>query len=172
MKVQGRAREWALGHSKNGTEQIAVLFDYIDSNGEASTITWFGYFSEAACDRTIEALRYCGWEGDDFGRLDGLDKNEVELVIENETYEGKSHLKVQWVNRLAALALKAPMDQNQVAAFAARMRGKAVASRQKMAAAPRAQQPARAPAHRSPAGDYGDYDGPDAPPPTDDEIPY
>lgn len=168
MKVQGRAREWALGHSSNGTEQIAVLFDYVDSEGP-QTITWFGYFTEAACDRTIEALRYCGWEGDDFGRLEGLDKNEVELVLENDTYEGKTRLKVQWVNRLAALALKAPMDSNQIAAFAARMRGKAVASRQKMAAPRTQQQPGRTPANNSRSAPGYDH-GPEAP--FDDDIPY
>jgi hypothetical protein len=171
MKVQGRAREWALGLSSKNTEQIAVLFDYVDVHGEPQTITWFGYFSEAACDRTLEALRYCGWEGDDFGQLDGLDRNEVELELEHETYEGKERLKVRWVNRLSSLALKAPMDAGQIASFAARMRGKAIASKQKMAAAtPRTQQPARAPASATrpaggfdpgPSAPYSDEDSPD-----------
>lgn len=166
MKVQGRAREWALGHSGNGSEQIAVLFDYVNQSGEPDRITWFGYFSDAACDRTIEALRYCGWEGDDFGRLEGLDKNEVELVLETETYEGKARLKVQWVNRLSGLALKAPMDASQVASFAARMRGKAVASKQKMAA-PRTQTQAR-PATGQRSSNFDP--GPEAPPPDDDDL--
>jgi hypothetical protein len=166
VKVQGRAREWALGHSSNGTEQIAVLFEYVDKNGEPDTITWFGFFTDAAADRTIEALRYCGWEGDDFGRLEGLDKNEVELVLENETYQGKERVKVQWVNRLSGLALKAPMNAAQIAAFSARMRGKAVASKQKMAT-PSTQQ--RGASRVSDARNGG---GPDmsAPPPTDDDI--
>jgi len=166
VKVQGRAREWALGHADNGTEQIGILFDYSDENGEPNKITYYGYFTESTADRTIESMRYCGWEGDDFGQLDGLDRNEVELVIEDETYQGKTRRKIQWVNRLASVALKRPMDAQQIAAFAAKMRGRAVASRQKMAGSS-----AGARTQRQPARAAG---GPDmsAPPPGDDDIPF
>lgn len=162
MKVQGRAREWALGHADNGTEQIGILFDYIDENGEPSRITYYGYFTESTADRTIESMRFCGWEGDDFGQLEGLDRNEVELVIEDETYQGKTRRKVQWVNRLASVAIKKPMDSQQIAAFAAKMRGRAVASRQKMGS--------RQPVQRQPAR-HSSSSGPDmsSPPPDDDD---
>lgn len=72
---------------------------------------------------TIEALRACGWSGDDLADLHGLDANEVELVIDHETYQGETHPKVKFVNRPSGLGLKAPMTLEQARAFAARMKG-------------------------------------------------
>lgn len=174
-KVQARARKdaWDLGKPENqdGKEHVAVLFDYVDSNGEAGAITWYGYFSDKTWERTLDSLRYMGWTGDDLGNLDGLDTHEVELVLEEETYQGKTRTKVQWVNRPQALALKNPMDAGARASFAARMRGR-VAQHNQANGAQRRAAPTRAPQpapHRSPAGNY---EGPDAPMPSDDDIPF
>lgn len=129
--VKARAKEWALGHSSTGKEQIAVLFELTSGEHAGQSITWFGYFTDGAVDRTLDSLRYCGWQGDNLAELDSLDANEVELVLAEEEYEGKVRTKVQWVNRPARLALKEQMSAAQAAAFAQKMRGKAVAHRQK-----------------------------------------
>lgn len=175
-KVKARARtgEWDLGTSEKGTEQIAVLFDYLDGNGEAGSITWFGYFTDGTWQRTLDSLRYMGWQGDDLGVLDGLDTNEVELVLDEETYQGKTRVKVQWVNRLQALALKAPMDPAQRQSFAQRMRGRVAEHNQsngQRRAAPAAQ-PRTSRAPRSPAGDGEPPSGYVGPHPGDDDIPF
>jgi hypothetical protein len=124
-KVKARARKdsWDLGKSGD-KECVAVLFDYVDQNGEAGSIQWWGYFTDKTWERTLESLRYMGWQGDDLGSLDSLDANEVELVLDEEEYQGKKSTKVQWVNRLQALYIKDPMDQGERASFAARMRGR------------------------------------------------
>ena len=60
---RGRPVRAALGTSSKGTEQIAVEFELIEPAGER--MTWYGFFTEATTDRTIESLRHCGWQGND-----------------------------------------------------------------------------------------------------------
>ena len=138
-KVKARAREWGLDVSKNGKDQVVVLFAYVGEDGEEHMIRWYGFFTEATTDRTLDSLRYCGWTGDDLSNLEGLDANEVELVLEEEEYEGKLNTKVKWVNGPSRFELKNPMNQAQAKSFAERMRGKVVAHKQKAGggAAPR-----------------------------------
>lgn len=164
---KGRAKEWALGHSSTGKEQVAVLFEITAGEHQGKHITWYGYFTDNTVDRTLDSLRHCGWDGDNFVALEGLNRNEVELVIEPEEYQGKWHDRVKWVNRPSTIALKDPMSGEALSAFAARMRGKAVAHKQKYGAptAPRT----------STNGQRGPAAGPrddEWRPPTDDDIPY
>lgn len=122
-----RAVSAELGETKAGNPQIAVEFD----TGTDGRITWFGYFTEKAQERTLQALRYCGWCGIDLTDLSGIDRNDVELVVEHESYEGKTRAKVQWVNKLGGIGLKSKMSPDKAAAFAARMKGAILAFDQK-----------------------------------------
>lgn len=133
---RARAKEWQLGMSSTGKEQIGVMFELTGGEHAGKHLTWFGFFSEGAVDRTIESLRHCGWDSDSLAELDSLSANEVELVVEDEEYEGKWRSKVKWVNRVARLQMKEQMSPAQVQAFAARLRGKTVASKQKYGAQP------------------------------------
>jgi hypothetical protein len=118
------ARSWELGlSSKNKTEQIAVQFELLDGSHAGHFITWFGYFTEAARDRTFENLRICGWVGDDILTLTGMGSCKVSLVIEDEHYNGKTNSRVRWVNRLGgSVRMGATMDEAHRRQFAARMR--------------------------------------------------
>jgi hypothetical protein len=117
------ARSWELGLSSNKNEQIAVQFEVLDGEFAGYFITWFGYFSDAARDRTFDSLRTCGWVGDDFVNFAGLGSCKVSLVIEDEHYKGKTHSRVKWINRLGGGAVKmaATMDEARRRQFAARM---------------------------------------------------
>lgn len=166
---KARAEKWTLGMTGTGKEQIVVFFRFIGGEFDGQGITWYGFFTDGTIDRTLDSLRHCGWAGDNIGELDGLDANEVELELEDDTYNGKTTTKVKWVNRLSGPSLKNQMDATQVRDFAARMRGRAAAHKLKYggpaaAAAPRSgARPARA------AGGGGGFD---TPPPTDDDIPF
>lgn len=130
-KHKARGIEAALGYTSKGTEQIAVLLE--TEHGE---ITWYGYFSEKTADRTLESLRYLGWEGDDLSDLSGISANEVTIVVEHEADEdGRTHPRVRWINRAGGLAMKEAMDEKATRAFAARMKNAARASRAKVGAA-------------------------------------
>jgi hypothetical protein len=122
---KGRAVSWGLGTTEKGNPQIAVTFVITTAGADLEEITWYGYFTDKTEERTIQSLRYCGWQGDDFTNLDGMNENEVELVIEDEDYQGKTYTKVKWVNRPGgSAALKAPLAGNALQEFAARMRSK------------------------------------------------
>lgn len=119
----------ALGMTGTGKEQIAVLFELLQPAGER--ITWYGFFTDETYERTIEALRSCGWTGDNlsdflFGKdlPNGFDR-EVQLVIEHETREdGTVYPRVRWVNSGSGLAMKSMLDAQSAAAFSAKMKGK------------------------------------------------
>src|SRR5262245_48948220 len=85
---RARALHSALGRARNGREQIAVEFQILDEGFESERITWYGYFGDEGrgtrtpTQITVEALRNCGWVGDDLSDLSGIDANEVALVVE------------------------------------------------------------------------------------------
>jgi hypothetical protein len=119
---RAKAREWGLGESGTGKPQVAVSFLVLTEGATHAQLTWYGYFTDETFDRTVESLRHCGWQGDDLSDLSGLDANEVDLVVEDETYNGETRTRVQWVNKAGGLALRAPMAADRAKAFAASMR--------------------------------------------------
>ncbi len=146
-KYIGRATgEVVLGVSKNkGTPYIEFLFDVGgDANETPSTVRWTGYFTEKAQERTIEALQHCGWDGDNLSEfadhdLHGLDRNEVELVIEVEEWtanngDTRETPKVKWINRLGGgggVKVENAMDASSSQAFGDKMRGLVLATKAK-----------------------------------------
>jgi hypothetical protein len=130
-KYLGTPVSAALGFTSSGSEQIAVLFEFLEPAGER--LTWYGYFTEKTFDRTIESLRACGWMGsslDEFGseHLPGGFNRQVELVVTHEEYNGKTSARIAFVNNVGGgMALKSAMDANQARAFAAKMKGRIAA---------------------------------------------
>jgi hypothetical protein len=126
---RAHAIEAALGETDTGKEQVAVRFALLDQ--ENVEITWYGYFTEKTAPVTLRALRTAGWRGTDLMDLADLcnpeSTPEVFLVVEHETYEGKTSAKVRWVNGAGGLALKKTLDPNKAKVFAARMRGQIAA---------------------------------------------
>lgn len=130
-KYRARATEWALGRASTGKEQVAVQFQTVDPNSPDAEpgprITWYGYFTEGTFERTVKALRTCGWTGSDLSDLQGLDANEVQLVIENDEYNGAISAKVKWINPVGGLALKEQLSPDEARSFAQRMKGQVLA---------------------------------------------
>lgn len=125
---EAKARTWGLGESGTGSEQVAIEFEILTPDAPEKALTWYGYFSEKAFDRTIESLRICGWAGANLEEIadgqGGLDANLVSLTVEDEEYDGRTFAKVQWVNRPGGLALKAPLVGERAKSFAAQMQGR------------------------------------------------
>jgi hypothetical protein len=117
----------ALGMTKGDKPCVGVEFELVETG---SHITWYGYFTDKTQERTIESLRFCGWTGTDLDNLSEIGTKEkltVQLVIEQEEYEGKVRAKVQWVNRGGGLQLNKPLAGTEARAFAARMKGAVLA---------------------------------------------
>lgn len=145
---KAKAFEAMLGKSaKKGTPFVGVKFRVTEGEFAGQTVKWEGYLSETLggrskktpAERTIESLQYCGWSGDDLsifasGALQGIDTNEVELVVEMEQYEDnqtgetRESPKVQWVNRPGGGVQFAgeAVDAATAKAFGARFRGLAL----------------------------------------------
>lgn len=143
----------ALCETKSGKEQLAIEFVLFDNQGmEGEHVTYFGSFSDAAWDITIRALRTCGWTGADLSDLSGVDANEVSLVLEEEEWEGRTRVKVRWVNAPnQGMAIKAPLAADKAKAFAAQMRARILAMDAQSGARPQAR-PAQRPAQPSRGG--------------------
>ncbi len=127
--------ECVLGTSKNaGTPFIEVYFQITEGDYKGQTARWTSYFTDKTSERTIKSMQLMGWQGDDLtafseGALNGLDANEVSIVLEHEEYqndagEKKTTAKIAWVNSLTGfLNIQQRMNTGAAAAFAQRMRG-------------------------------------------------
>ncbi len=127
----------------NKTPAIQVVFQIQDEGPhQGETIRWDGWLTSNA-ERTMEALDYCGWTGDDISvfakegaPLQGLDLNDVELVIIMEPWQTdatKFSPKVNWVNRIGGRGLNVEnaMPQAEALAFAEKMKGIVLKTRAK-----------------------------------------
>ena len=128
---RGRPVAAKLGLTSTGKEQIAVQFAFTEPVGEK--LTWYGYFTDNTFDRTIESLRSCGWTGTDLTEFSGHTlpagfDQEVELVVQHETYENKTTARIAFINSGGGLALKSVLPEDKAKAFAARMKGRIVAA--------------------------------------------
>ena len=99
--------EWStLTTSKSGTPSIKCKFKLLDRGEYIYHDFWL---SEKAIDRSRQTLRgIFGWFGDDVSEFyechELLNDVEVELVIEDETYLGKTEKKVKYVNPIGGHA--------------------------------------------------------------------
>lgn len=169
-RARGVAGSAQLGTTEGGNPQIAASFEILDETFEGKTVPWYGYFTEKTQKRTLESLRLAGWSNDDIDNMEGFGDTEVDIVVEHNEWEGKVTARVAWVNRAGSggLALKSPMSPDQRKAFASKIKGMAVLSRQaaekeKSKAAPGKPVPKRA------AAGGGDNS---FPPAGDDDIPF
>ncbi len=149
-----------FGVAGTGTEQVKVSFTLSDTG---QTVTWIGNFAnEKAEDITLKAFMAMGWTGDALTDPTGIGNIECELAIEHEADRetGEPRMKVKWVNAVGGggFKFKQAMDQGAVESLADRLRGKAMAMREKSGApvaAPSAQRP---PAGRAPASRGDGYE--------------
>lgn len=126
----GRAASWVLGLSSTGKEQVGVKFNILTEGASHAELTWYGYFTDAAFDKTLDALRTMGWSGDDLSDLTGLDTNEVSLVVADEVYDGKTSARILWVNKLSSgPAVRSVLEGGAAKSFAAAMKDRVRAHR-------------------------------------------
>ena len=126
-KYRACASAAALGVTSTGKDQIAVEFTFLEPMGQKKT--WYGFFTDAAFDFTIAALRACGWTGSDLsdfaaGALPDSMTREVEIVIRHQEYQGKVTDRIAFVNAGGGLALKESMSAANVGGFAAKMKAR------------------------------------------------
>lgn len=135
VTVVGKAEAWDLRTAQTGTEQIVIRFKIEEGKYADKNAYWTGSFTEKTYERTLESMRNCGWQGDDLSEIDSLGNEQVQLVVSEDEYEDKngelkSRLVVNWVNKIGTMAVKGSMSAEDRKEFAARMRGKILATGQ------------------------------------------
>ncbi len=126
---RAKAVSGALGFDGKNNAQVVVSFRFLEGPNLGVVGTWYGSFSGKAEARTLESLRFCGWAGDDLSNLVGIDANEVLLVVGEDTFNGKTSTRIEWVNEVGAVRMKAAMTPEQAKEFAKRMMGQVLASK-------------------------------------------
>ena len=110
---RARAIEGSMAYSSNGNEQVGILFEILEGPYAGKSYQWNGYFSDGAKQIAFDALFSLGWDGQDFVSFTGITTNEVPVTLEEDTYEGKTRIRIGWVNRQGGLALKNRMTPSQ-----------------------------------------------------------
>jgi hypothetical protein len=115
-----------LGFTSTGKEQAVLTFRLRDTDAD---LRWFGYFSDKAIEICLKAIRTAGFTDTDLGKLPdwvpGDAAPDVVLSVGHELYEGKTQVKVNWVNSAHA-QLKNAMTPEQRAAFGKKMKAAVV----------------------------------------------
>lgn len=115
-----------FGYANTGTEQVGILVECLDGEFKGKQFTWYGFFTPAAEERTLEQLMIAGWDGTDVINLPGLGTTEFELQLEEQEDhdENGSPAGTFWrptfINRIG-VAMRNQMDDQQKRAFAARL---------------------------------------------------
>lgn len=127
-EYRARAAEARLGFTGTGKEQVAVRFELLDFPGQSITSYHF-FSSDKAIEISMKGLRAAGFRGSDLSDLSSLsgETPEVILVVEHETYNGKTSAKVKFINAAGGLAMKDALDPAAAKSFAQRMKAKILA---------------------------------------------
>lgn len=114
---------YVFGKSKNkGTDQVSVTFQFEGGPNSGKRMTWNGFFTEKAAERTLEALEHCGWDGSSLKAMTGFGSKNVELVIDEEPgTDGEMYPTIKWVNKLFARGPAHVYDAAEVDGLEARM---------------------------------------------------
>lgn len=108
--------DYGLGKTATGKDQAWAKFKL---DGDGAEIYWYGTLSEGrGREITIDALLTMGFAGNDLTALEdgsgtnALDeKKSVIIVVEQDTYNGKTKPKVKWINSVdAPKTAKKPLD--------------------------------------------------------------
>jgi len=173
-RYPGVLRTVQFADAKTGTTQAVLGFEFTDESGQPTNqfMPYFGALTDAAIDFTVEALRNCGWEGDDLSELPALVESgalssPVQLVVVHEEYNGEWRAKIKFVNRAGGgkLRLERELDDAGLKSFAQRMKSR-------VRAAGRDRVPRSSGNGHASSPKPGMPPQRDTPPPNDDDIPF
>jgi hypothetical protein len=133
--------------------------EYLDADGKRQTAVgkrygYDGWLTDDAKERTLQSLIFCGLDvrgGATLQNPVGIDRNEVPLTLEEETYpdpneQGKFKVRtrVAWVNDPArAASIHARMAEAESTAFSQKMQGELEATFAKLQAQKAGAKPAQ-----------------------------
>lgn len=103
--------EATVAPNNKGETQARVTF----ATDRGETITWYGGMaSDKAFGYTVKQLTNAGWTSDDFADVGMIAGAEVEIVVEDDEYQGKTRQRVKYIN-----GPRPVLDEETIAAFGA-----------------------------------------------------
>lgn len=95
-------KDYGLTETADGKPRVEVVFEH-QYGDSTRTLTWRGYLTEKSTDMTVEQLVRAGFKGNNLVALlepGAFEKrDDVEIEVAQEEYDGKQSLKVKWINR-------------------------------------------------------------------------
>lgn len=87
--------EW--GKSEKQTPQLGVVLNVLQPHGTKREGVAYLSFSIDAKEWSAQRLRLLGVQGSDLRKLDGIDRNYVDVDVSYETFDGKERLRIDIV---------------------------------------------------------------------------
>jgi hypothetical protein len=122
-KYPAKIVDFGIWTGKDGTKapSAVVMFEYKTPGGEVKQITWFGSFNGGAREITVETLIRMGFTGKNGAELNQGNGSGVlnqaedafEIVLENDTYQGKTTCKVRYINLPGGGGFRAKMAEGE-----------------------------------------------------------
>jgi hypothetical protein len=124
-----KAKSAVLSATNNGREYVSIDFASVDD--PKRVYPWAGYFGEdygkdnkSTTERTIEALRRCGWKGNDISDLSSVIGVECDITVKEEEYKGMKQTKVAFISLPGDGGFKAkPLETSKAKDFARSIAG-------------------------------------------------
>lgn len=99
-KWRAKPEGYEFGTSGAGNPQVMVDFLFLEGPNEGRRIKWWGSLTDKAMEITCRALENCGWDLQDFEKMNGFGSRDVELDVQEEADQnGEMRPRVKWVNR-------------------------------------------------------------------------
>jgi hypothetical protein len=119
---KGRAlTDVQFGETTNGHPQLAIVMRMLAEN-QTQDATTFLIFSPESAPYSFDRLRALGWEGNDLTNLKGIDKNEVDVRVWTDDYQGKPQVKCEIIGG-GRVTLAKPLSKEAFAAKVAALTG-------------------------------------------------
>jgi hypothetical protein len=100
-----------FGTSPKGLKQVGAVFEIRRGPLEGQRLSWWGYLNTRDnAERAVRVMKTCGWDG---RSVDTMRRNEVEIVVRHEIYEGRRRARVAFVNEVRGLTMKQPMTEQE-----------------------------------------------------------
>lgn len=116
---EAKVVDYGVTKSKADKPMAMIRFIYSGEDGTDKFINWYGSFaSEKSSEITCAALALCGWstnnpadlaKGKGSGVLD--ETKTVSITLANEEYNGKTNLKVKYINPVGGAAFRNQIGQ-------------------------------------------------------------
>jgi hypothetical protein len=113
--------------AKNGNDRVIVVMKITQGEQEGALIDFRGMLTGGATPITLEALKLMGYDGSDD---ESVQRNKVRIVIEHESFEGKTYPQIRYVNDPNRMAQYTELSAAEATAARARLKDAFMAQKQ------------------------------------------